>query len=270
MKRILAFVALLLIFAALNFPQEKLLARVLAGPLQTSGIAMTVGSAGFSLPLRYAVEELHLQRGLLRIEIADASVNLLRNVEASVCGGEVTGDLDGTSTLELEFRDIEPGQCARYGELRLDAPISGRLKLDGLGQTGVLLLGREGSLTLESPGGTLGGSLPRSGGSAAVELGDWDFGPVEISAVIENGEVKVEDGAGEISGVRFEVRRGRLWENEELAPELDIYLRARPAEAGARAKAVIGLLPRAEEDEQGWRLYRITGTLDAPQIIGLR
>jgi hypothetical protein len=269
-KRFAAFFLLLLIFVVLTFPQERLLSHYLKTPLSQVGIRLDVGSAGFAAPAHYQLDNLRLQRGPLDLRIDSASINLFRNLEATLCGGELTGDIDGVADVNLSFHDLDPGRCARYGDLKLDTSLDGTIQINGLGLGGVLGLGNEGAISIESPGGSVAGTFPGSGGASGVELGDWDFGPVSLQATIEDGSVKITHGAGEISGVRFEVRKGKLWESTAGQPQIDIYLRARPSEPGARAKAVIGLMPRAEADADGWRIYRVTGDLDAPEFIGLR
>ena len=50
---------------------------------------------------------------------------------------------------------------------------------------------------------------------------------------------------------------------------LRVDFRARAATDGPRAKALLGLMPKAAVDTSGWRNYRVVGSLNAPRVVGV-
>jgi len=70
--------------------------------------------------------------------------------------------------------------------------------------------------------------------------------------------------------VHWEITAARLSPASGGRTRIALSFRARSADETPRAKAVLGMLPRATEAADGWRRYRVTGTLDAPKLVGLK
>jgi len=101
-------------------------------------------------------------------------------------------------------------------------------------------------------------------------IGSWEFARASLRAHVEGPEVVIDDASAEAEGLHWELSAGRLTPGAASRTRINVDLRARKVDDSPRAKAVLGLLPRAGEDTNGWRRYRITGTLDAPRIVGLK
>jgi hypothetical protein len=106
--------------------------------------------------------------------------------------------------------------------------------------------------------------------TAPQPIGSWEFTRASLRAHVEGAEVVIDDGSAEAEGLHWELSGGRLAPGLASRTRINVDLRARKVDDSPRAKAVLGLLPRAGEDANGWRRYRISGTLDAPRIVGLK
>jgi hypothetical protein len=71
-------------------------------------------------------------------------------------------------------------------------------------------------------------------------------------------------------GVEWQVSKARVGPRTAGSARVSVDVRARRIDESPRSKAVLGLLPRAAEDAEGWRRYRVSGTLSAPKLIGLK
>jgi hypothetical protein len=111
---------------------------------------------------------------------------------------------------------------------------------------------------------------PQQAASAPQPIGSWEFARVELSAHIDGGDVGVDAATAEAEGLRWEVSTARLSAGPGARIRVNAEMRARRLDDSPRAKAVLGLLPRATESPDGWRRYRISGTIDAPKIVGLK
>src|SRR6185503_17616942 len=133
---------------------------------------------------------------------------------------------------------------------------------------------RAGTLEIEGVKGVLAGALPQAAGAQPAPppqpIGSWEFARASLRAHVEGGEVVIDDASAEAEGLHWELAGGRLTPGTAARTRINVDLRARKVDDSPRAKAVLGLLPRAGEDANGWRRYRISGTLDAPRIVGLK
>jgi hypothetical protein len=167
----------------------------------------------------------------------------------------------------------------KVGALELSGSFQGNAAFEGLGAGaagGVLgRTARTGTLEVEGVQGIVAGMLPQAPGSAdraipPKPIGSWEFARAALRAHIEGPEVVVDGASAEAEGLHWEVSGARLAPGSGSRTRINVDIRARRLDDSPRAKAVIGLLPRASEDAQGWRRYRISGTLDAPKIVGLK
>ncbi len=265
MKRALVFLALLALFAVATFPHEALLNSVLQSALQARGLEGSVTSAVPALPFGYRVSGLRVGKADYRLSLDSAYLGLFGGFSTTGCGGHVRGDLGDSDSLVLDFDSINPAKCLSLGPLTLGGTFAGSVDIeDG-----------EGSLRLEAADGVFGGHLPvgalagRQAGASGVTIGEWDFSKLNLEASLSQGRITVDKGEAHAAEVEWLVTRGSL----APAPggyEADIYFRARPGAASGRARAMIGLLPRASENADGWRSYRVSGPLRKPRLLGLK
>ncbi|MFT4570706.1 MAG: hypothetical protein ACI8TX_001363 [Hyphomicrobiaceae bacterium] len=270
MRRVFAFIALVFVFAALTFPQERVILGFIEQPLREAKIDLRLDGASFALPLGWQANGVGLDGDGFGINLESVYIGLLRTIDIRGCGGSIQGDLDGTDDLEIEFAGIDPSRCLRIGDAHLEGAFSGEAHFIGLRQTGVLSLGHTGFIRLRTDGGILSGRLPTDDSVVGVEIGEWEFGEIDIDLALTEGRLEVRHGHALASDVAFEVLAGKAWEGLRAKPEIEFEFRARPIEQAARAKAIIGILPRAEPDYDGWRRYKISGRVDNLKMIGLR
>ena len=198
-------------------------------------------------------------------------------LSARACGGSA----DATTReggLQLRFEDVDPAACVN-APVKLSGSFAGGLDLVGLGTgpAGSVLgrAAREGSLSLEGTAGTLSGHLPSAPGTPAPEstgrpIGTWEFERAGLAAHLESGDVVVDQASAEAEGVKWEMAEFRLSQGPGARTRVNAELRARRLDDSPRSKALLSLLPRASENAEGWRRYRISGTVDEPKVIGLK
>lgn len=270
MKRILAFLALLLVFFALTFPQERFLLSLVEEPLREAEVDLQIGGASFALPLGWEATGLAFNAQDFGLQLDSFYVGLLKNIDVRGCGGWLTGDLDGRDDLTVAFEDLDPSRCLRIGDVQLQGGFAGEAHFEGIGHTGVISLGHTGFARVQSDGGTFSGRLPAEDSAAGIEIGEWEFGKIDVDLELANGRLEFRRGQALASGVAFEVLRGHLAEGLRKDPVLEVEFRVRAVEKAARAKAILGMLPKAEADYDGWRRYRLSGEVSKLKLIGLR
>jgi hypothetical protein len=182
--------------------------------------------------------------------------------------------------LELIFTDADPARCLELAGLRVSGTFGGELRLDGLGE-GSAKESRaphrnSGRLVIEGKSGTVSGNLPSAGTAtgkkpqAGTPIGEWQFTRAELNATLSNGDLLLERAHADAEGVAWELTKGRA----QLVPgrqvRINADLRVRRLDDSGRSKGILGMLPKSGEDSEGWRHYRLAGSLDAPRLIGLK
>jgi hypothetical protein len=180
----------------------------------------------------------------------------------------------------LIFTDADPARCLDLADLRVSGTFGGELQLDGLGD----IVAKEssasypnsGRLVIEGKSGTVSGSLPIAGMApgkkpqSGTPIGEWTFTRAELNATLADGDVLLERAHADAEGVAWELTKGRA----QLAPgrqvRINADLRVRRLDDSGRSKGILGMLPKSGEDPEGWRHYRLAGSLDAPRLIGLK
>ncbi len=299
MKRILAFSVLLVVFLVWTFPHRSVVERMLKSQLAEIAVDLRLGEVALAWPPGYRVHDLVATHDPYGLTIDSLHFDLLGrstfHFEADACGGLVRGTLDRVAAdaaekdsaktsgkrLEFIFTDADPARCLRLADLRVTGNFGGELRLDGVGKgdSGSTLgsVARSGSLVIEGRSGTISGNLPSIDNSptgkkvrAGAPIGEWTFTRAALTARLANGDVIFENAQAQVEGLAWELTKGRV----QLAPGSQVRvngdLRVRSVDDTPRSKGILGMLPKAGEDEDGWRHYRLAGSLDAPRIVGLK
>ncbi len=289
MRRVCIFAALALVFLAWTFPHRRVVEHLVSARLTPLGLTTTFDEVSFSWwPLGYYIEGVDILRAPYSLHLDSLYLSLhwsgFMQFDADGCGGSLRGSLrrerrgdeerpSGTRTLELVFDQIDPARCLGLNGLTVSGTFGGELVLAALGRgDSNSPLGRaaaSGHLSLEGHTGRFSGTLPSRPGSTGRPIGEWSFQSATLEAQLRNGQVLLEDANALAERVEWRVTKARLAPSAGSSPLILADLNARPADGSPRAKAIIGLMPKAGERD-GWRHYRISGTLDAPQIIGLK
>lgn len=277
MKRILLFLLLLLLFTLWRFPHRRVVEAMLARPLTPLGFQLSIAEVGYAFPLGYRLDGVRLshdQDGLaIQSLTLQPSLRHGLNLSASACSGSIDGSL-GSRHLALSFSDLDPSDCIDSGTLRLQGRFSGELDLDSPGWTrghapagaGAL----KGHLELQSPSGTVSGSLPARSGGTPFALGEWEFRDLSAKTQLSGDAIDVSAIQAFSQGIDWQLTRGRVSRSSPDTLRIAAELRARATGKPSRAKAMFALLPKAAVAADGWRHYRIGGSLHAPTLIGLR
>ena len=288
MKRAALFLTLLLIFALWTLPHRRIVEHVLAHRFGGVQADITLGDVSLCWwPPGYTLRDVRVRASGYTVVIESVDLQLLFGsaVRAHACGGSLTGAFASASraapgTITLRFEGLNPALCVEGSPVTVTGSFTGTLALasaaGGRGTGSVTATALEqGSLTLEGTDGSVSGYLPVTSDGAAVAetarpIGSWEFHHAELHARLQRGEVVFEDASADAEGVHWELSQGRLTPGLGGKPRVVADLRAHRVDDSPRAKAILGVLPRAGEDAEGWRRYRITGTLDAPRVIGLK
>lgn len=290
MRRVLPFLALFIIFLVWTFPHGLLVERILKSRLSEFDIAISTGDVSLTWPPGYRVENVSLHKGAYGVDIDSLHMDVFLgggvSFDANACGGSLRGLLEAEprdadvraregdgKRLEIIFDDVRPGSCLRLGAITVDGTFGGELRLVGLGKgTGAVgPLAAGGALLFEARDGMISGHLPPAAdGSDGAPIGEWRFGRMSAETSIDHGDLIVEVGSARAEGVEWQVTRARLGPRSTGSARISGDVRARRIDESPRSKAVIGLLPKAGEDAEGWRRYRVAGTLSAPKLIGLK
>lgn len=285
MRRALAFLFLLALFAIWTFPHRRVVERVLSRHVGTLPVQVAMGDVTPSLwPLGYVISDVRLRgRGLtVTLDLVQIQIVFGSGFRARACGGTLDGTVSDTGRgapglLELRFDQIDPATCVEGTPIAVSGSFAGSLSLPA--RSGATSPGTRtaanGSLALTGTSGTISGYLPGNSDAATgtepgKPIGSWEFVHVGLRARLEPKELLVEEASADAENVRWEVSDGRISFAASGRTRISAALKARPLDDTPRAKAVLGVLPRAGEDADGWRRYRISGTLDAPKVIGLK
>lgn len=276
MKRTLLFLALLLAFTLLRFPHRRFVEGLLAPPIGRLGLALSVAEVGYAFPFGYRLERVRISRpgGTLSLVSVSVQPSIRRGMVVSVkgCGGSIAGSL-GSQRVALEFSDLDPAECIESGSIRLQGRFSGALQLDnpGTGREGgpIGSVATKGRLELRIPSGSISGTIQMGGRGTGFVLGEWKYRDASAKARISDGEILVPEADVFSQGIEWRLSKGRIFTVAPGAIRLAAEIRARATGGSARAKAVFALLPKTGAGPDGWRHYRIGGSLQAPTLIGL-
>lgn len=269
MRTLLLFVVAFAIGLVLTAPLERWLLPAVRDPLAAAGAELRVGGLRFALPLGVRATDVGIDMRGLGISFDNFYVGLTRSFTADACGGHLSGQLSGRS-LHVDLAGIDPSRCLRVGKLALESTLDGTVSVDGidLRHPGPDGIGRA-HIDVTSEGGIFGGILEHAGRDGSdVPLGEWEFNDLVLKASIEDGKLEIEEGHTMTSGVEWEVVGGSL-PSAGSKNGLRIDFRARQVEDTPRSRALIGLMPRAPADGNGWHNYRVTGSLASPRVIGV-
>jgi len=287
MRRALAFFLLLLVFVAWSFPHRRVVERLLNRRLEGVPVDVSMGDVRPVLwPPGYSVSDVRVRSQGVTVSLDSVRFDLWfgSGVRARACGGTLDGAISEPSrgkpgNLNVRFDHLDLSSCVQGAPISVSGAFGGQLELEGLGSGhGSSLLGRtadRGSLAVEGTNGTLAGYLPPAptaagGTDDAQPIGSWEFARVALHARLERGDILVQDASADAEGVHWEVSGGRLASGSAGRTRLAAELKAKAIDDTPRAKAMLGILPRAGQDDEGWRRYRISGTLDSPKLVGLK
>lgn len=267
--RILLFLVAFVIALAASAPLERWLLPPLQQALADAGVDLRVESLRLAFPAGLRAGGLQLEGRQAGLDVDSLYVGLLRSFDAEACGGRLTGTFTRHS-LDVTFRGLDPTRCVRVGKLSLETTLSGSVAAGGLD----LLDPHPGAetearLDLAAPSGVFRGILEGAGREGAdVPLGEWEFQDLVLKAHVSKGRLVVDEGHTNTSGVEWEVLAVEL-PGPGGRGGLRVDFRARIAQDGPRAKALVGLMPKAAVDGSGWRNYRVVGSLSAPRVVGV-
>jgi type II secretion system protein N len=289
MKRLVIFGVLLAAFLLWTFPHKLVVERMLAKQLGKSEIGVNVGGVRPSLwPLGYRLRDVRFTRGQYAMAFDSIGIGMSLfgdlSVDADACGGTMSGsdrEADKVRIVRLTFSGIEPASCLQLGGINVDGTFEGSFELSGLGRgkpnSVVGRIARAGLLQISGTDGVISGHLPapepaKAGGKRKTPqpIGEWQFARLGLDAVANDGEITVQYGNAEAEGIEWVLTRGRIASSQNGPVTITAELKARRIDDSPRSKAVLGLLPRATEKEDGWRTYKINGPVSEPQILGLR
>lgn len=270
--RLLLFGLLFLVFLLLTAPLERYALPWLAGPLGRLGVTLEMKTLRVAPPAGVRASDLRLSSENASLALDSLYFDVMRSFSARGCGG---ASIDGKVTSDsIAFRasGLDPSECLKVGRLTLRGVFDAALAIDHIS----LLHGAYGDKTeahveFRTDGGTFGGFLPGGGDpSAAVPLGEWDFKQARLDASWRGGKLDVKEGSALAEGVRWELLGATLLPDHGGDREVRIDLRARIQDDSPRAKAMIGLMPKATANGDGWRHYRVVGPVHSMKLIGLQ
>lgn len=271
--RLLLFGLLFALFVALTAPLERYLTPYLTGALAPLGVSVEMKTLRLSLPAGVKATDVHLGADNFSLDLDSLYVSVLRSFAARGCDGASIDGKMTSASVELQVSALNPSRCIRLGRLSLDGTFDGALSLTGVSLLrGVLGDEAAGHVTLHTEGGTFGGYLPRRSDNPAadVPLGEWEFQQVALDAAWRDGKLEVSEGKAQTDGVAWELLGARLSDRRGDAREVHIDFRARVERDSPRARALLGLMPKAGEHAGGWRQYRVVGPLASMKLIGLQ
>lgn len=268
--RVLLFLVAFLVALVASAPLERWILPLVQGPLAQAGLELRVDGLRFALPMGLLATGLDLEGNGGGGDIDSLYVGAGRTFDAKACGGEVSGSFTAHS-LSLDLDRVNPALCLRIGKLSLETSLSGSVVVDAID----LLDPRpsrdtEGRIELSAPAGIFRGILEHAGrGGEDIPLGEWEFNDLVLKAHFSKGRLAIDEGRTSTSGVEWEVLSIELPGPGDARGGLRVDFRARAATDGPRAKALLGLMPKAAIDASGWRNYRVVGSLSAPRVVGV-
>jgi hypothetical protein len=265
--RALLFLAVFAVAVLLMAPLESWVLEAVRPPLDAVGAELRIGSLRFALPAGIRASGVGIDSEAAGLAIDSLYVGITRAVDADACGGHITGRV-GRESLVFDLDGVDPSQCLRVGKLSFESSLSGRLEVEGVD----LLSPRadapvKARIDVTSSEGMFGGILEHAGRDGSdLPLGEWEFTDLVLHATLDRGEVDIEEGRALTSGVLWELLEARLPAQGDRSG-LRVDFRARQVEDTPRSRALIGLLPRGTADADGWRNFRVTGSLASPRVV---
>jgi len=278
MKQILLFLGLLLLFSLWSFPHHRFVETVLARPLTPLGLRVAVAKVGYAFPLGYRLGGVRLSKAEANLSVESITLQpSLRHgldLSARACSGTIDGSLSRRRVV-LRFSGLDPSDCIRDGGLSLKGRFSGELEFEKAEnatrpRVPPRELAEKGRLRFQSHSGSVSGTLPAAAGKTPFSLGEWPFRDLSADARLEAGTLRVSELRALSQGVDWRLSDGRIPLSSAGSARLRAELRARATDESPRAKAVFALLPKATLRSDGWRHYRVRGSLTSPTLIGLR
>jgi type II secretion system protein N len=270
MLRALLFLVAFVVGVTLSAPLERWLLPFVQGPLRDSGIELHLESLRFALPAGLRARGLHVSTPAAGADVESLYVGITRAFVAEACGGTLDGQVRGDSIV-LRLRGVDLSRCLRNQAARLEGTLDGSISVEGMSwRSPGITRNLRAEIELRSPGGVFSGTVPAGGATgSATPLGEWEFSDLVLEASLLGGELSVREGTARTGGVEWELLGATF---RETAGRTDVRLdfRARQREDTPRSRALLGLLPQAGENPQGWRRYRVVGSLGATRVIGLQ
>jgi len=267
--RFLLFVAAFVIAAALTAPLDRWFLDYAREPLAAAGVDLRLGGLNFALPFGVRATGIGVDRRDNGIDIDSLYVGITRAFEADACGGQIHGQAFGDS-ISLELSGVDPSRCLRVGKLALECSLDGKLRVDGIDvKTLAAPASARARIDLASDGGMFRGILSNAGRNGEdVPLGEWEFTELALHATLADGHLDVEEGRALTSGVEWQLVGATLPTGDSRGG-LRVDFRARQVDDGPRSRALIGLMPKASPDGNGWRNYRVTGSVASPRVVAV-
>ncbi len=278
MKRHLLFFALVLfVFLLWMFPHRMLVERLLLPRARAYGVSIEIASVAPSWPPGYSLYDTRLATGPYRIAFERVRLLLgvfgIRRAEISACGGHIVARLgthDSARSAVVTLQDVDPASCLKIDDFKVGGSFDGRIDVvltekRSPPSAQVVLDAREGEVSGLMPSGMPRGTTPPE----RMPIGAWTFSALHLEGRSEGQVFTVVRGNAKAEGVAWEIDGLRLARRASGSVSLSGDLRARRDDGSKRSKAIIGLLPKAPQRGDGWHYYRVSGTLDAPHIVGL-
>lgn len=266
--RLLLFAAAFVVALALTAPVDRWVLDALRDPLAQFGATIDAERIRLAFPAGVRADGVSIEAPGGGVTIDSIYIGLTRAVEAQACGGRLEGRLrDDSATIDL--LDVDPSRCLRIGKLVLEGVLAGSIEVNDVDPWNGSLGERPGArVHLTCDGGTVGGSLVGAGQEGGdLPLGEWEFRDLVLRASLADGELLVEEGRANTSGVEWELLEASL--TGDGSRDLRVDFRARAVDDSPRARALIGLLPKGRVDRGGWHNFRVAGTLDSPRLLAL-
>ena len=267
--RFLVFLVAFVIGVALIAPLDRWLLPFLRDPLARAGVQLRVDSLRLALPAGFRAEGVGLENSGGSIDLDSLYVGLGRTFHAEACDGSVHGSVKGDA-INVNLSGVNPSRCVHVGKLELESSFDGAVTIGGLDLARPRIDGATtASIDLASSGGVFRGVLPHAGKDGSdLPLGEWEFTDLVLHATLTDGEVAIQEGHTVTSGVEWQVTAATLPSGDPKSA-VRVDFRARQLDDGPRARALIGLMPKAAQDGNGWHNYRVIGTLSSPRVIGV-
>lgn len=270
--RILLFVVAFLVALAASAPLERWIFPLVEKPLAEAGLELHVDGLRLALPAGLRATGINIDTRQGSADIDTLYVGLGRTFDAEACGGRVSGAFTGHS-LEVTLNAVNPSRCLRVGKISLETALTGSMAIDNVDLFAPHPApDLDGHLELSAPSGVFRGILEHAGrGGEDLPLGEWEFSDLVLKARFSKGRLTIERGSTNTSGVVWEILSVEVPRIGDTAGKggVRVDFRARAAEDGPRAKALLGLMPKTTEDKAGWRNYRVVGSLAAPRVVGV-
>jgi hypothetical protein len=265
--RILLFLVAFAIGVLLLAPLDKWLLPHLKGPLADAGAELRMDGLRFALPAGLRGTGIGIETDGGGIDIDSLYVGILRDIDATACGGTIRGRV-GRDEISLNLSRVDPSRCLRIGKLALESTLDGTVSLSGIDLLRPII-GRDTSAQIDvtSDGGIFRGVIPHAGaGGTDLPLGEWEFTDLVLKATLANGELTVDEGHTLTSGVEWELLGASLPSSDSRGG-LKVEFRAKQVEDNPRSRALIGLMPKTTPDASGWHNYRVVGSMNSPRVV---